>query len=718
MGKKGVCLVVGVVILCLGVTWLFLSCGGSSSSSDSDSGSGTSYSVTASVAVPTTANVSSSLKSVGLSKAITEEAAAGALVEAQDTAGNVLGNCTTGADGTCSVSLTAAQLEAGVVFAAANMHSFQQFDAIDIAAADAGTALAASINTVEDVVYALVAQNCGGSVAGCPATVDTDCLHDAVAVLPGDDDPGTDTVDGYVEGLIMAQARALVNNPSGATGALLLALGGDPTGYEAAVGTSTVSNVPVADAVANSQVGAGTVTAAYCTRPSAGAESPWETARAGVATVDTSTFSRAMAGMFEYFPPSELQQGLYPPAAFQGFMTAGPQLDGFFDKMGGSANDLARNAFVQGFKNGMFADPTNAPVAVGFIGATFPTPVNGVIPWTDNAYNPQTAVMAGRNAFVEMTNSGSFNPASFTPNMIYNNFQPAMSDPTRRTTFANGGCTDYVGAFMGNPAGFVPMDNFGQIKSPPGGSCTTSADCLPCDSCTNSVCVAGSVKMGVSCSTDSDCDQVTLCIGPPDSAYAGVAMKNCMCASAVPTGMGVYTGGGGAPQQYGGTGTGGYAPPAPGAQGGPCGPAQPCGAGLTCTGSQYGGVCVPGDFKFGPGAPCTGNSQCMSDTCSGGFCSGGGTGGACGTVANGLACMAPMDCSSCICNAGICAASGGGTKSPDGGACTSNEGCYSNLCDGGICKQAGGGAPLGSWCNTNEMCQSLHCNFGTMTCGA
>jgi hypothetical protein len=702
---------VGLVIL-VGLVSGGVSCGGSSSSS-SDT---TTYPVTASVALPAAASISSPFKSVSPFKAITETAAVGVEVQAKDAAGNEVGSpCITAADGTCTIDLTAEELEAGVVFESENMHAYRLYDATDIALI-AAAPLTAPVGATEDVVYALTAAACGGDLAACPSTVDPGCLTNAMKALPDNDPANTSAIDGYIEGLVSMQGNAFARGAEDATDALIAAFRGSPAGFVSAVGSDTVSDVPVTDAVTNGALVSSTIQSAYCTRDGTTGVSPWETARAAAPTTDIGTFGKAMAGPFEFFTPSELQGGLYEPEDFRGFMTAGPQLDGFFEKVGGSGNDLARRAFTEGFRQEMFADPTRAPMAVGFLGATFPTAVGGVIPWTGNAYDPTTASQAGRNAFMDLTGSGSFNPASYTPNMINSGFQPMMGDPTHRNSFANGGGSEFVGSFMGDPAGFVPANFVGQMQSPPGGSCTTSENCLPCDNCLNSICVAGSSKMGSVCLTDSDCDAITLCIGPPNAAFASVAGRNCMCASVVPTGLGVYTGGGAPPQPFNPAGGGGYVPPPNGNPGGACGIAMPCIAGYSCT-DALSGVCVPAGFRYPAGHSCGTGADCVSNICTSSVCIAGG-GETVGIRANGQPCAFPNECQSMMCMAGICSPMGGspGDLKPDGSTCTTGDQCGSHYCGpSGICMQQGG-LPAGQPCTYAMACQSMACNFATGLC--
>lgn len=741
---------------------LLCSCGGSSGSGGSPTST---YPVTIGVTTPTQSNLAVPLGAANgktlLTKAITDTPAVGAAVQARDVNGNIIDECTTGAEATCSVNLTQAQLEAGYVITSSDMHSYQKPDSTEIAAAVAGTTLTASVDPEENMIYALVATNCEGDIALCPATIDTGCLRDAVGVLPGDDEPGTDTVDGYVEALLEAQRTALVNNPAGATSGLITALEGDSTAFVADVGAATVSDVPVADAVTNSQVGASSVNTAYCTKASATADSPWKTARAAAPTTDKATFDMAMAGMFEYFAPSELQTGTYTPASFQAFMTNGPQLTDFFTTVGGSDNDLARSSFVQGFKNGMFAEPANAPVAVGLIGAAFPAKVDGVIPWTANAFDPATAVLAGRNAFVEMTNASSFNPASFTPNGVHSAFNGALSDPAKRTTFASGGVTEYVTAYMGSPTTFVPADNYTKILAPPGSACTTNAGCLPCDNCVNGYCVAGSDLMGKDCPNGNECnDGITICVGSPNSTFASSAAKKCNCAAAgaLPTGAGVFDSGGAAPQPYnpaGGAGT--YQLPTVGVQGSPCekvseGPSTyyRCTTG-TCTNSEQGGMCVASDYRYPAGSSCdenhlctAGNTctdsrctpptesqdtskradgdtctfarDCKSSNCVGNICQPFPSGGSTELKANDVACAASAECRSGFCDTATlkCA-----SKKADGVTCMTSAECASTFCNTTTfkCGQSGGGGGAGAHCTSNSACGSGYCDMGVQQCG-
>lgn len=740
-------------------TMVFLcSCGGTSGS---DSPAST-FPVLASVSVPTQANLAAPLgaangKALGVKA--TDTTAVGVVVQAQDAAGNNIGDpCTTGADGTCSVNLTEAQLAAGYVLTSSNMHSYQKPETAEVASAVAGTTLTATIDAEEDLVYAMVAANCGGAIGSCPATIDTGCLRSAVGVLPGDDSPGTDTVDGYVEALLVAQRTALINAPAAATTGLVAALQGSPTDYVAAVGASTVSDVPVADAVTNSQVGASSVNTAYCVKDSATADSPWATARAAASTTDKATFGMAMAGMFEYFVPTELQAGTYTKESFRAFMTAGPQLTDFFTTVGGSGNDNARSAFVQGFKNGMFADTASAHVAVGIIGATFPEKVDGAIPWTANAYDSSTAVLAGRNTYVEMVNTPSYTPNSFTSNSVHSALNGALSDPAKRTTFASGGVTEFVGAFVASPTTFVPADNYTSIKAPPGAACSATIPCLPCDNCVSGYCVAGSELMGKDCPNGNECnDGITICVGSTNSTFATTATKKCFCAAdgAVPTGAGVFVAGGSTAQTYnpaGGSGT--YQLPAAGVQGSPCkrvdGPSvyYECTTGR-CTDSAHGGMCVANDYRYpagsacdadrlctagntctggtckpqsedtskrADGVPCTFANECGSSNCVNNVCQPFPSGGSTELKADGVACAASAECRNGFCNATTskCA-----SKKLIGDTCTTSAECASTFCDTATfkCSQQSGGGGLGTYCTNDTQCGSGHCNIGSHECG-
>lgn len=723
--REGACFFGGCVGLMLFVVFAMAGCGGGSSSGATDATDTTAsggYSLTAAVAVPTSANISA-LKGVSVraGKAVTEAVAVGVPVHAEDKAGTSIGTgCTTGADGKCSITgLTSAQLTDGVVVVKDGdvpMHCFNEFSSEDIAAADAGTPPVMNCNTEEDLAYAMTVQQCGGSLGSCPETVDKKCIREALTSIVGDGTPSADDMLGYGDAIVQAFATAHINAQPGQNpaGLFINAMGGASTDFVGIAG-SAVSDVPVVDAVTNVKTLGDTIKESYCEKADAAAQSTWTEVKAAAVSGSEMFDPKAIVGPIARFTRSEI--GQYKPEDFRAFAGAVPLLDGGFQMFGGS-NDSARLVVRNMFRQGGFVDHAQAPVVMGVMGAAFPPPARSgdwsTIDWT--GYDPAVGALAADNtrlAYVAGAAAGSYKD----PNTMFGAFYDALSDATRRQSFANGGAGDFVNQFVADPNNFRPAEHFGKILGGPGTPCERSDECLPCDTCSNNVCTQNSGKMGRTCMSNSDCDSFTKCAIGFDVSLGG----QCMCASVIPEGKPVMETVGGTAALYGTTG--GYMRPPPGTEGGPCGPQAPCGAGLTCSDSTYGGMCYPATFKKGPFAPCSLGTECMSGTCSSGACAP--DANTVGSRTIGQACMGPVDCASTFCSAGLCAEPPrafmdaynqfANTLYPDGHSCTSNDVCGSHFCMNGFCAPLMGmqptNMPMGSPCMSPSECASGRCNF-------
>lgn len=715
-------------------TW---GCGGGGGAGGESGG----LSIQANVAAPTTSALSVSSLAVGDrigtsgSKRITEETAAGVECHAEDLEGNEIGTpCTTDDSGSCEITgLTADQIAAGVVIVTeTGMHDLVFASDEEIADAEAGTPVPSTVNTESDMTYAVVTHECSDDLAGCGATIDLDALEEATMAVVGDDDPSADNLGGYAEAVLEAHATAIEAGTGDRPPAELLeaALEGDPSAITAIVGES-VSDVPVADAVTNFGAMVTEIVESYCDPETA----TWDTVKAeGGEEFDP----KAIVGIFKGFTSTEISE--YEPEDFRGFAAALPDLLGGFTMFG--AHDEARRALVEQFRLGAFADPTKAGPALGMLAATFPPPPSeGDFRGIDfSGFDPSVGARAANNGFLEYVGSAtSFANAGD----IYSKFNSTLSDSTYRQSWATGGsaaCADFIAGFVANPGEFVPGDFIATIKVPPGGSCTSSDDCLPCDTCKSGVCTSLSTKMGLSCTTNDDCDEVTTCVGAYISGFGG----HCMCTAGVPTGAFVHSGEGSGPLAFGATD--GYAPPPAGGEGSPCGTGfSPCLSGLSCTDPLH-GVCVSSTFKKAPYAPCSSGSECESGSCTSGLCAAftadqlstfSSDGTTIGLRANGQPCATGSECASFFCSAGICASpptefgsatTGTGLKA-DGSSCTLSSECASFFCSGGICTASSGfgtgsgtgtgtptGLPPGSFCLSNSECQSASCNLAMHMC--
>lgn len=694
-------------------------CGGSSSSTAT-----TDLSLGVSVATPTSANFS--LPQKGFGAKVVEASTSGTTVTCEDTSGNVIGTgCTTTSDGTCTITgLTAAQLQAGVVVNAADandveIHAYRQYSSTETAT----TLETVPVNSKEDLAYSVTLDACGGTLGDCPATVDRDCLQEATTALIGDDTPSTSDLGGYAEAALSAMAAAHINATAGVNPSDLArqAIGGTVTGLADVAGTTTsTGSVPVVDAFTNFATLMDSIKTAYCDKTEG--SSTWDTVKAAGTTAGETFSPKAVAGIFKVFQPTEL--GEYEVEDFRGYATSIPTITGGFQIFGDNAK--ARQTARNSFREGMFVDPTKAGVAMGMMAATFPEASGGIRNF-DN-FDPERAGQAARNVFLDYVDAAGGSLAD--SQTLFDKFGPALRDPTYMQAAATGGTAafgDFVAGFVAAPGSFVSADFLGGIKNPPGGGCTTSTDCLPCDTCLNSICTSNSAKMGSSCTADSDCDDITTCTGGQNILFGGA---KCMCKSGIPTGANVFTIAGQGPGNFGTTVTG----PADGTPGGACGPLTQCTQGA-CSDSANGGVCLSATFKKGAFAPCSGGSECLSGTCTGNSCAPDAS--SAGTKANGQPCSAPSECASWFCcahnecgdNLGKCSnppsafdgafEAGFGDKAAIGAACTLNTDCASFFCQSAVCATppSGGGAitgqPVGSPCFAPTECASLFCNFSS-----
>lgn len=763
-------IIIGIVA-CLSLATV--KCGGSGSDTASTSGTSTdgdspstrgSLGIEATVAQPTNASVSEALgRSISRSmgyvkpKAVSEESAAGVVVHAEDTEGTTIGDpCTTDASGTCEVTgLTAEQLEAGVVLVADDgttvLHDIEQPTAEEIAAAEtSGDPIAADVNTESDMSYAVVSSTCDGDLKNCQATIDLPCMKQAIAAVMEDATPQTDDLGGFAGALFTAHAAAISNAVQGQKPADLMkqALGGQTSVLTAVTGES-VSDVPVADALSNFGTMMDAIKESYCEIPTPGEKAPWRDIKE---SAGDNFDPRAMAGIFTGFTPTEF--GEYHPEDFRGFAQALPNLEGGFQMFG--LHPEARQAAIEQFRLGAFAGADSGKVgaALGFMAAAFPPPpIAGA--WGDmdfSGLDPSVMARAANNGFltyVDGTNQYA------NPGDIYSKFKDVLSDSDQRQAWAVGGSGagigDFMQGFISDPNGFIPADAQRFLKSPPGASCSTSADCLPCDSCVNSICTSLSTKMGASCEDNDDCDEITSCVGGFIAGRGG----HCMCNAGVPTGAFVHSGGGQGPQNFGQAG--GIALPPQGGIASQCSNSNPCaGNDLQCS-DPNGGICLPNNFKKGPFAPCSSDNECQSNKCSSNICetfstmqlsnlnggSGSGSGGIGGRTL-GQSCAAPAECASFFCQSGICAAPPSrfdgaihdDDKKENGQSCSFPSECRSFNCMGfpnATCQEGmagpsgqnsgpGGGftpptnLPVGAFCIGNAECASLSCNATTHQC--
>lgn len=695
------------------------SCGGGGGSSTTTSSG---LSLTASVSTPTvSSNLAAGLKAVSVGKAVTETAAEGKEVVCLDTAGNEIGTgCTTGADGECAITgLTSAQLEAGVTVVSdpegAPQHSYRIYESSETDTIAAGTETTVPVNTEEDIAYAVLKDACSNDLANCATTIDPKCIVEAIPTFIGDSDdtPSTSTLKGYAEAIYQAQATAIAAGSGNPADLLASALGGSPSGYTALAGSS-VSDVPVSDAASNMNTLADTIVNSFCKPDASTNKSQWKEIK-DAATTAGETFAPIAMLPFVHFSPNELTN--YEVADFRGFAQALPNLEGAFSAFGAGRQQqlLARNLF----REGAFADPTRAGPALAMGFAAIPSNLTG--------WDPGVSAQAANNAFLQYVDAAGTNFAD--PLVIKQKFESILTDATYKATLANGGkgAASFINAFVSDPTGFVPANFTGSILKPPGATCSSDDQCLPCDSCTNSVCTSNSSKMGAECTPGAgECDTITNCQYPP---FAPAGTKgHCMCAANMASGA--FVNNTGTVGVFGETS--GFTPPPSGGEGGQCSATVACGGGLTCTSQSGPGVCVSGTFKKGPFAPCASSAECESNSCQSGQCTAGATAG--GTKQIGAPCFAPSECATYACLAGVCSTLesvcssctnlvDNSLKKAAGMACTAPNECISGFCASGLCTENNSGfsgitgQPAGSYCNDGPQCASGFCNFSTMMCG-
>ncbi len=786
--------VVAFLSLTIGV-----SCGDSGSSgggaTGGDDGDGTTadsgLSLRTTVSVPVAADLASPVsrlkfrasktaKAVGVHPHFLEEVASEATVSVTDLGGTPLLDsegtaitATTDASGVCDLTgLTSAQLAAGVMVSAVvngvEIQSYVQPTAEEITAAEAGTAIEEEVNSTTDMAVAVLGATCGeAGLPACGTTVDMPAVQEAIAAIVDSDGDGVsddeitgDNLAGLAAAVYAAEQSAILNGGTGTAPADILgeALqeGGDASVLQAIVGTS-IEDVAVADAVSEFKEMMTTMVEAYCTKDESD-QSAWETVKAQVETNGETFAPTAVTGLFKELEPGEIAN--YTPEHFNGVMTAMPTFAGGMAAFSGS--ESARRAVIEQMRLGAsFNDGTKAGMALGLVMATFPKGASGAIDFTaDSTFDPEVAARAAQNTFLEFENQGDV--TLLNPEEVFEKFHDTLSDSDYRRSFASGG-TFTFGSFVegfwdnrDNLDAFDPTQFDDMIRMPPGAVCESNSDCLPCDSCVSSVCTSLSTVMGLSCATNDDCDGITSCVGGFMSERGG----SCLCATDVPMGAYVHADGEG-PKVFGDSGEGGWSPPQGGEEGSACNSSLPCHNGMTCS-SAGSGVCLGSDFKKGAFASCSANSECASESCTGGLCtmmsaaqmetfyddrSGGGSGSSDGTAevgirVSGQPCSMPTECASFFCSDGLCSAPPevfeGAVHDDDrrqnGESCTLSSECASFYCSAGTCQaptvtdgaMGGGGGggvfstptslPVGSFCMGNAECASLDCNVAMHMC--
>lgn len=774
-------------VILLGVLSLIggAGCGGGSSSSTDDATSSTGLTIQASVAAPSAADISVPLPMtrsaiVPSLRHVTEGVPTDAITHAEDTAGNELTDvepCSPDATtGLCEMTgFTSAQLEAGVVLVTeytdangvAQALSADVFpSAATITAAEAGTAITQPINTETDLTDAIVMNACGGSLDGCDGvTVNVEAaLAVTGASITGDTPDDPTNTDGNMQALYETYAAEIVAGSTDTHDAIVTALGGDPTTIVTDVGTSVDAfdnTFVTADMVANAGTGLATIIETYA----GPTDTTWDTLSAG-----EGFNAAAIVSCIAALPPDTI--GEFDPADFRAVAAQMPEVEGGFAMM---AIPDAGSACAEGFQNGLFtgaaADPALAGAAFGTLTATFPPcPAGGCglmgrADFTALSFDPRTAGLAAANGFAAL-GCTALTCGNFPPNDMRSTLNSTYSDPTHMASFASGGGNTFMASMgtAGTPGSFNPTNALGQLSSPPGGACSATQPCLACDSCVSGTCISTSAKMGLSCTTTTDCDGITVCRTGP-----GGMNGQCMCANAVPTGINVAAAGGT---------IGAFTPPSGGAIGASCGLGHtacptnsPCSVSLT---SAVPGTCTPSTFTANTYAPCTSNAGCASGTCTGapaGICSPSATANS-SLKGPGEPCIGPAECSSAFCDPAIhqcgspptgtvfttatnatlladgasctqpnqcrgtfccpsgtaftcssttCTTTSGGTPPPGGGAgapsgstCTGNSQCVAPLmCIGGTCQSGGGGGmPGGSACTSSSQCLSFICTGG------
>lgn len=709
---------VGLIAVGLLLPWF--GCGGSSSKGSSSDSSG-SLSTVVTVAVPTPSNLSAPflVDDDGL-VSFAETAPTGMTVTVEDLAGNDLPDitCTTDAEGKCTLTgFTEAQLTTGCVTVADNpsdnvapVRSLVMLDAAEITAAKTSTPPSVNCNTETDIGFAATKAACGGTLGSCPETVDPDCVAEAMAaVIEGDESPSATDMDGYTGAILHAHQVALLGSASAATSpadALAGAFEGSAGIYTGQAG-STAGEVPVADAVTNFNTMIDMIRDSYCNRADAASDSPWDT----METDAGADFSGpAAVGFLKEFIPSDF--ALHEPEDIRGFGLALPKLPGGMAIFG--AHDEAREAIREQFLLGSFQNPAHAGTALGLLGAAFPPPPTAGdwqnIPWT--GFDPEDAALCADNGYREM---GEEFRDDYTPDEIYNQWKDTLSNTENRQAFARGvdAWEEIMGGFTGDPTGWVP-GNF-EIKNPPGGECESPEDCLPCDTCSNGICVSGSIYMGAACTDDGDCDDggITTCRGGLNKNEKGA----CMCASDCPDGAFVFQEGIIGPAVVGAVG--GFERPVGGAVGSRCGAGQPpCQAGTRCDFD----ICVDSAHKLPPNMPCDRDDECdAAGGCDDGLCAdfSGTELAEVGAVIEGFGakaiaepCTGGGECASGFCNfaaGSVCATEPVNFTNPDAFQCD-NDGICDNGESNANCANdctAGGQAVCGNMiCNVGETAQS------------
>lgn len=775
-----------------------LHCGSGSSSSSDSGGGGTTTTTTATlqttVTVPVEADISGRIharslvgRTVIAQPRFLEQVAEGMLVHAEDLSGNVLGNPgTTDATGVANITgLTQAQLEAGVVIVALDpdtnvpMHSYLEPTDEAIDAAIAGTPIEEVVDSTTDMAMAVIEAACGADgLATCGATTDMNAIREAVASVvdsdgdgASDDTPGSDDLAGMIAALYEAHQVALVNATEGVDPAALMADAlednGSATGLIAVTGES-IEDVPIADAASEFKQMIDTLIDSYCEKDETTGDSTWTTLKSETETEGETFVPLAFVGPFRELTPGEIAN--YSADHFKNFATNLPALGGV--TAFGNSQD-ARRAFMEQMRLGAgFNDATLAGPALGMMMASFPK-ANGVIDFSaDSAFDPSVAAQAAHNAYLELKDKGDM--SGFDPRQIFENFGEVLSNSDHRRAFASGGgeaFSGFIDGFWENRNAldaFVPSQFEGMIKSPPGASCESDEDCLPCDSCVGApgskVCSSVSTTMGASCSDNDGCDEITTCTGSFIAGRSG----QCMCSSAVPPGAFVHSGAEGPPLAFG-TGfvfedRGG------GGAGQACGTGVSCPSGMVCSGPET-GVCLPSDFKRPPFAACNADDDCASERCVANLCAifsgdgfaafyaekfgtdgegapvAGGAMAGVGTKAIGQACSTPSECGSWFCSdEGVCDsppdtfgdAGENNTLKRDGENCTAHYQCASFYCSGTCTAPTsgsggGGGAPGGApgdggtfaaptdlpagfFCMNDSECRSLDCTDSQHMC--
>ncbi|GEM_PF-3836811 len=696
-------------------------------------------------------------------KKVTETPQSGVKIHCEDLSGHIIGEpCKTQADGTCLIlGLKKEQITAGVIVvsedAQAPLHDFVQLDEKEVdklgqtaALATTTPPISSQLNTKSEMAYGVLKTKdygCNGDLGRCDSSLDRKCLKEVMQAVVGDDEPSNDDLGGYAEASFQAFAKVIQNSTKGGRSPsdfLKSALGGDTKSFTEVVGDK-VAGVPVDEALKNFGTMLKTIRESYCTQ-SPGLKAVWKEVKEESKDFDPKAVAKVMKG----FTPTEIDN--YDAAQFSAFAKGLPQLDNGFKSIG-SSEEMQRG-FVEMFRNGAFTQTAQVPQAMAFMMATKPS--DGDF----SKFDPSHAAQAATNMFLEFTYQGG--SASTDPRTMQKKFENVLGNPTYQQAAASGGSAanhDVVNAFISKGEKFNPDSFTSNIKSSAGGSCKTGQDCLPGNTCNNSVCISLSTKIEQACSSSQDCDDITACASSTGNDKGG----KCISKAVVPPGYYVYNKKGKAlPRDAKGSAFSGSV-------GAECGTGMaPCGSDSRGCSDTVHGICLPPmtstTFKLAPFSRCSRDDDCLSRQCVMNgptpMCSAlnasqlsemnrankdagknSPSRSDIGTRMVGQPCRVALNCATFYCEAAVCkaaptafqTANQNSTLKSNGASCSYSGECISGYCLGSpkVCSAAPlttpttssgrtspSGLPAGAYCNLSSgaQCVSRSCNMQQLVC--